>query len=132
MPPEQAGPFLHICLFYTDATGAGRPSFTHMMSVLHRCHRSRQAPFYTHDVCFTQMPQEQAGPFVPGSMGTAQGTAVSQVPSVVAEAEERQLGQDELPTDSMVSVAVLYSENPWSFFIVKCRATVERLTEQIG
>ena len=78
------------------------------------------------------MPQEQAGPFVPGSMGTAQGTAVSQVPSVVAEAKERQLGQDELPTDSMVSVAVLFSENPWSFFIVKCRATVERLTEQIG
>ena len=61
MPQQQAGAFLHIWfLFYTDATRAGRPLFTHM-SVLHRCHRSRQALFYTHDVCFTQMPQEQAG-----------------------------------------------------------------------
>ena len=46
MPQKQAGPFLHTWfLFYTDATGAGRPLFTHLISVLHRCHRSRQAPF---------------------------------------------------------------------------------------
>ena len=77
------------------------------------------------------MPQEQTGPCVSRSMGTAQGAVASRVPLAVAEAEERQLGQDELPMDSMISVAVLFSENPWSFFIVKCRATVERLTEQI-